>query len=109
MVLCTQFNFDILVTEITTHPASTINAMALESITLMCSASVDNVTYSWHRVDGDVPSHSQGQNSNTYTIQGVTPRDEGTYYCTAAGEDGIQVNSHNAMIEVDGKKCSVIL
>ena len=98
-----------MVTEITTHPVSGTPATALEDVTLMCSASIDNVAYSWHRVDSDIPSHSQGQNSSTFTIQGVTPHDEGTYYCTAAGEDGIQVNSDNALIEVDGKICSVFL
>ena len=107
-MLCTEFNFDILVTEITTHPVSVATVVALEDVTLMCSASVDNVTFSWHHVDGHIPSRSQGRDSSTFTIQGITPRDEGTYYCTVSGENGIEADSHNAVIEVDGKKCSVI-
>ena len=61
------------------------------------------MTYSWHRVDGNLPTGSTGQHSDTLTIRRVTPYDEGMYYCTAR-KSGISVDSSNGSIEVDGKK-----
>ena len=98
-----DFTFDTLVTEIITHPVSVTSVTALENVTLICSASVNDVKYSWHRVDGHIPHRSQGQHSNRFTIVEVTPHDEGMYYCTAK-ENGIIVNSNSALIDVDGKK-----
>ena len=60
------------------------------------------MTYSWHRVDGDLPPGSLGQNSNTLTIYGVTPHDEGMYYCMASKER-IRVESNRATVNVDGR------
>ena len=91
-----------MVIEITTHPVSTLTVIALQDVTLTCSASVDDVTYSWHRVGGPLPSQSLGQNSNIFTINRATPHDEGVYYCIAR-KSGITVESNNASIKVDGK------
>ena len=88
-------------TEITTHPSST-TVIALQDVTLNCSSFVDDVTYSWHRDGGSVPSRSRGQNSNTLTIHRATPPDEGIYYCMARKE-GISVESNRARVRVDGK------
>ena len=93
----------ILITEITTHPTSSTTVIALEDVTLTCSASVDGVRYSWHRVDGHIPSHSHGRHNDTFTINEVTPRNEGTYYCVAK-KRGIHVKSNNAVVKVDGKE-----
>ena len=89
-------------TEITTHPVSHSEVVPLENITLCCSASVDGVTYSWHRVNGNLPAGSTGQNSHILTIHGVTPHDEGTYYCMASKER-IRVESNRATLNVDGR------
>ena len=78
-------------------------ALALEVITLSCSASIDDARYSWHRVDGHIPSHSHGRHNDTFTIHRVTPHDQGTYYCVAR-KHGIIVKSTYALIEVDGKE-----
>ena len=86
---------------ITTHPSST-TVIALEDVTLTCSASVDDVTYSWHHDGGSVPSRSRGQNSNTLTITKSTPPDEGRYYCMA-NKEGISVESNRARVRVDGE------
>ena len=100
------FICDILVIEISTHPVSITDVVALEEVTLHCSASVDGVTYSWHHVDDDdLPSGSTGQQSDTFTINRVTPDDEGMYYCVAR-KNGISVTSNNATIVVDGKELS---
>lgn len=80
----------------------------MEDVTLNCSASVDDVTYSWHRVNGDVPPRSLGQNSNTLTIPKVTPSDFGEYYCIAKKED-ITSKSNKAVVSVDGKVIIVML
>ncbi|XP_065918156.1 contactin-3-like isoform X3 [Dysidea avara] len=85
--------------EITTHPSST-TVIALQDVTLTCSASVDDVTYSWHRDGSSVPSKSRGQNSNMLIITRATPRDEGIYYCMA-NKEGISVESSIARVRVD--------
>ena len=60
------------------------------------------MTYSWHRVNGDLPSGSTGQHSNTLTIVRATPTDEGNYYCMASKEK-IRVESNRATLNVDGR------
>ena len=95
--------FDILITEITTQPSSLTNVLALENVTISCSASIDDVRYSWHRVDGHLPSHSHGRHNDTLIIHRATPHDDGVYYCTARKE-GIVVTSNNASVRVDGKE-----
>ena len=98
-----------LITEITTHPSVRTTVIALQDITLSCSASVEDVAYSWHRVDGHIPSHSQGRYNDTLTILGATPRDQGTYYCMAV-KSGISIKSNDAIVQVDGKEsCSMWL
>ena len=95
-----------MITAIITHPVNSTTVVALEDVVLSCSASVDDVKYSWHRVDGHLPSHhSHGQHNYTLTIHRVTPHDEGMYYCTAKKE-GISVKSNFASVQVDGKEIS---
>ena len=91
-----------MITEITTHPI-TSNVIALQDVTLTCSASVDDVAYSWHRVGGTIPSHSQGRYNETLTIHRATPHDEGMYYCMAM-KSGISIKSNNALVRIDGKE-----
>ena len=97
-----MFMYIILPTEITTHPVSTFTAIALEDITLSCSASVDGVKYSWYRVDGHIPHHSQGRLNDTFTIHRVTPHDEGMYYCVAK-KNNISAQSNSISVQVNGK------
>ena len=93
----------ILITEIITQPVSLTTVIALEDVTLTCSASVDNITYSWHRVGGSVPSKSIGQNNGTLTIPRIIPYDNGMYYCVAKKEE-ISVESNEALVKVNGEK-----
>jgi len=88
--------------EITAHPSIT-TYIALQDVTLICSASVDDVKYSWHRGRGSVPSRSRGQNSNVLTIPRATPPDEGRYYCMA-NKEGISVESNRVRVIVNGKQ-----
>ena len=60
------------------------------------------MTYSWRRVNGDLPNGSTGQHSNTLTIVRATPTDEGKYYCVASKEK-IRVESNRATLNVDGR------
>ena len=92
----------VLCTEITTHPLNA-TVIALQDVTLNCSASVDDVTYSWHRDVRGFPPRSRGQNSSTLTIPRAIPRNEGMYYCMASKE-GISVESNRARLRVDGEK-----
>ena len=93
-----------MLTAITTHPVNSTTVVALEDVVLSCSASVDDVKYSWHRVDGHLPSHrSHGRHNSTLTIHRATPHDEGMYYCVVRKE-GIILKSTNAVIKVDGKE-----
>ena len=91
-----------MIIEITTQPVSSVTVIALEDVTLNCLASFDNVTYSWHRVNGTIPSRSVGQNSNTFMIPRVTPHDEGAYYCMAEIEN-FSVESSKAVVRIDGE------
>ena len=91
-----------MATEITTQPADSTTVFALRNVALSCSASVDDVTYLWHRVDGDLPVNSSVHHSGTFTIHKATPYDEGMYYCTAS-KDGVIVSSDNTVVLVDGK------
>ena len=93
------FILNTLSTEITTQPADRTTVLALNDVTLSCSASVDDVTYSWHRVSDILPNNSS---SGTFTIREATPYDEGMYYCTAS-KDGVIVSSDNAVVQVDGE------
>ena len=92
-----------MVTEITTQPVSS-TVIALEDVTLTCSASVDDVTYSWHRVGGYILSTLNRQKgSSTLNIRKATPLDEGVYYCKAE-KSGISTGSRRAVVKVDGKE-----
>ena len=89
--------------EILTHPTNPLTVTALEDSTLTCLSSVDDATYSWHRVGTSVPSRSIGQNNNTLTIPKATPYDIGQYYCMAEKQK-ITVKSDEALLRVNGKK-----
>ena len=88
-------------TEITIQPINFTTVLALESVTLSCLASIDDVRYSWHHVDGHIPSSSQGRHNNTFTIHRITPDSQGTYYCVVKKHE-IIVRSNNTFIAVDG-------
>ena len=65
-----------------TASQNTIAVTALSDVTLTCMPIRGTPhEYSWHRVDGDIPSHSSGQNSSRFTIHRIVPADEGEYYC----------------------------
>ena len=85
-------------------PANSI-VRALNDVTLTCSRFSGTTPngYSWHRVNGDIPSHSSGQNTNRLTIHRAVPADEGQYYCmgTFFGHCGV---SNNVMVIVESKK-----
>ena len=92
-------------TGVTASPGSS-TVTALNNVTFMCIPSSPHVIpdgYSWHRVDGDIPSHSSGQNTDTLTIHRIVPADEGEYYCMAA-QYGHCAVSNNAMVIVESKK-----
>ena len=76
--------------------------IAFEYATLRCSTSVDNVRYSWRRVNGIIPSRSTGQRSSTLTIPRAIPPDEGLYYCIIS-KDTVTVESDRVILEVNGK------
>ena len=94
----------ILITAVVARPASS-TVVALNDVTLTCSpiSISSSVTYSWHRVDGDLPSSSTGQDTNRLTIHRVVPADEGQYYClgTAFGHCAV---SDNVIVIVEGTR-----
>ena len=91
------------ITEIITQPVSPTIVIALKEATLTCLASVDDATYSWHRVKDRIPSRSIGQDNNTLNIPAVTPYDAGVYYCKAKKGE-ITMESNKAVLIVDGKE-----
>ena len=95
------------VTGITSQPAGR-TVIALEDVTLTCSASVDGVRYTWHRVDGSLPSRATGQRTRRLIISNIIPPDKGMYYCVVS-KMGISVESNRAVVNVDGKLLHNIL
>ena len=73
--------------------------VVLNDVTLTCSPKP--IAYSWHRVDGVVPSRSSGQNTNRLTLHKVFPADEGEYYCIASWFGHCAV-SNNVLMIVEG-------
>ena len=93
-----------MVTGVTATPASS-TVVAFSDVILTCRSSSSQAPeeYSWHRVDGDVPSHSSGQNTNRLTIHRAVPADGGQYYCMAV-QFGHCAVSDNIMVTVEGNK-----
>ena len=92
-----------LITGVVASPASSTVA-ALNDVTLTCaptSPSSRPDIYSWHRVDGTVPSHASGQNTNRLTLLRVVPADGGQYYCMASWFGHCAV-SNNVLVTVEG-------
>ena len=92
-----------MITGIDASPISSTVA-TLNDVTLTClptAFSIRPEMYSWHRVNGKVPSHSSGQNTDTLTIHRVVPADEGQYYCMATAFGHCAV-SDNVMVTVEG-------
>ena len=86
-------------------PART-TVTALNNVTLTCIPSSGAMPdgYSWHRVDGDLPSHSSGENTDTLTIHRVVPADEGEYYCMATQFVHHCARSDNIVVAVESKR-----
>ena len=92
----------ILITGVTAGPAiSTVEALNDVTLTCTTSTSITPDSYSWHRVDGIVPSDASGQNTRRLTIHGVVPADGGQYYCMAT-QFGHCAVSNNVMVVVEG-------
>ena len=87
-----------------------ITVTALNDITLTCTPTPTQddllIEYSWHRVDGDIPSHSSGQNTSTLTIHRIVPADEGEYYCMGT-QFGHCAKSDKVNVTVNGKETTV--
>ena len=97
----------VFLTEITRQPVDSINVIALEDVKLTCLASVEDVTYSWHRVGSSIPSKSIRKN-NTLIIPKAIPFDAGKYYCMAK-RGRITVQSNDAIVGVDGEELNQIV
>ena len=95
-----------MITGVTASPASS-TVVALNDVTLTCSPTTTPDTYSWHRVDGDLPSSSTGQSTNRLTLHNVVPADEGQYYCMATLFGHCAV-SNNVTVTVEGIRNDII-
>ena len=94
---------NILIIALNIRPAKVFVA-ALNDVTLTCLPTQGTPhVYSWHRVDGDIPAHSSGQNTSTLTIYRIVPADEGEYYCMGA-LFGHCAKSDTVKVRVNGKK-----
>ena len=96
---------NILITGVDARPTSA-TVEALNDVTLTCSPRSSLIMpsgYSWHRINGDIPSSSSGQNTNRLTLHDVVPADEGEYYCMAVLL-GNCARSNNVMVSIKGKK-----
>ena len=92
-----------MITAIDASPISS-TVIALNDVTLTClSTFIISITipYSWHRVNGNVPSQASGQNTDTLTIHRIVPIDEGQYYCMAILFGHCAVSNY-VMVTVEG-------
>ena len=99
-----------LIIAVRATPRGKINIIALNDVTLTCEphgVEGEPDGYSWHRVDGDIPPHSSGQNSSIFTIHRITPADEGEYYCMATQYGHCAKSNNISVIVVTGKKYHV--
>ena len=84
-----------------------ITVNASNDVTLTCTPARGRPNeYSWHRVDGDIPARSSGQNTSRLTIHRIVPADEGEYYCMGT-EHGHCAKSNIVNVTVEGEKTTV--
>ena len=84
-----------------------ITVTTLNDVTLTCTPTRGTPNeYSWHRVDGDIPAHSSGQNTSRLTIHRIVPADEGEYYCMGT-DHGHCAESNIVNVRVNGKETTV--
>ena len=82
---------------------------SFDNVTLTCRrATVTEVTsllttYSWHRVDGVIPTKAVGEHSEKLVIPSVVAADEGQYYCITE-MFGHCAKSNSATVNVDGEE-----
>ena len=99
---------NVLIIALSIQP-TTITVTALIDVTLICTSTLTSdipIEYSWHRVDGDIPSHSSGQNTSILTIHRIVPADEGEYYCMGT-RFGHCAKSNKVNVTVNGKETTV--
>ena len=99
---------NVLIIELSIQPEKK-TVTTLNDVTLTCTSSLTQdttVEYSWHRVDGDIPSHSSGQNTSILTIHRIVPADEGEYYCMGT-QFGHCAKSDKVNVTVNGKETRV--
>ena len=106
--LCANVNIMIMIltTGFSNQPMNH-TVTALDDAMLQCTSPLDNVRYSWHRVNGQIPSRSIGQMSFRLTIPRAIPPDEGLYYCVIS-KNSVSIESDRATLEVNGKLVFVL-
>ena len=82
-------------TAITTQP-SDATACAGDNVTFSVTATGSNLTYQWQKDGSDI----SGATSDTYTINGVSSTDAGSYTCDVTGDCG-SVTSNSATLTVN--------
>jgi len=74
-------------------------------ISLRCEANAE-LSYTWERQDGSIPSSVTGLNTNTLTFVNLQVEDAGQYRCVITGACGTSFSEY-ATIEIFGK-CSTV-
>ena len=88
--------------------SQTVAVMPYDNITLTCvvvRVGPITVTYSWHRVDGDIPAKSTGVHSSELTIPWFGLADEGQFYCIIK-KFGHCGKTDNITLTLDGENCT---
>ena len=82
--------------------------MPFDDVTLTCkvllvSEEYYDISYTWCRIDGDIPAKSNGRSSHKLTIPRFALADEGQYYCMPETFEHC-AESNTVTLTLDGEK-----
>ena len=82
----------------TTQPSSSTTLLVGEKLTLRAAATkIEKDSYQWYK-DGE---KLDGCNADTLEVENVSLADAGTYVCRVMGENGIEIESDEAVVVVN--------